>query len=261
MYDYRVSDIEEALIQIGIECGDDVFIHSNIGFFGRLENCKTGQQLCKTFLDCICNVIGESGTAVFPTFSYSFCHGEIFDPCNTKTTCGLLSQYVLGLPKAVRSLDPNFSVAAIGDKSVYYTENPAHESFGKGCFFERFVNNNGKIICMNFDAGSTFIHYVERKNSVDYRYNKAFNGIIRIGEKEKRDYFVHFVYSLDKPENAPCMPNVDLFCKRNNLFKKTKLGKGALLSMPSKTYCEAIEKELKIHPGFMTVGGCGVRNE
>lgn len=261
MFDYCVSDIENALIQIGIEYGDDVFIHSNIGFFGRLENCKTSQQLCENFLNSIRNTIGKKGTVVFPTFSYSFCHGEIFDPLYTKTTCGMLSQYVLEQPNTVRSLDPNFSIAAIGDKAVYYTENPTHESFGKGCFFERFVHNNGKIVCMNFDAGSTFIHYVECKNSVDYRYNKAFNGIIRVREKEKRDYFVHFVYSLDKPEDAPCMSNVDLFCKKNHLFKKTNLGKGALLAISSKAYCEAIEKELKIHPRFMTVGGHGIKNE
>lgn len=261
MFDYGVSDIEDALKQVGIEYGDDVFVHSNIGFFGKLKNCETGEHLCSAFLDSIRNVIGKNGTAVFPTFSYSFCHGEVFDPYKTKTTCGLLSQYVLGKEGAIRSLDPNFSVVAIGNKAVYYTEDPTHESFGAGCFFERFVNNNGKIICMNFDAGSTFIHYIECKNAVEYRYNKAFNGILSINGQEKKDYAVHFVYSLDRPEDAPNMPNVNSFCKRNNLFKKEKLGKGALLSMQSKTYCEAIERELKIHPRFMTVGGSETKNE
>ena len=261
MSDYCISDIEEALKRIGIKYGDDIFIHSNIGFFGRLENCQSRDQLCDAFLNSIYHVIGKNGTAVFPTFSYSFCHGELFDPNYTKTTCGLLSQYVLEQTSAVRSLDPNFSIAAIGDRANYYTEHPTHESFGKGCFFERFVNHNGKIVCMNFDAGSTFIHYIECKNAVEYRYNKAFNGMIQDGEKKRKDYFVHFVYSLEKPEDAPCMPNVNSFCKRYHLFKKTKLGKGALLAMPSKIYCEMIEKELRANPRFMTIGGSEIRNE
>lgn len=261
MFDYRVSDIEEAIKQIGIEYGDDVFVHSNIGFFGRLENCKTREQLCNAFLDSIFNVIGKRGTAVFPAFSYSFCHGEVFDPFVTKTTCGMLSEHVLEKANAIRSLDPNFSVVAMGEKAAYYTEKPTHESFGAGCFFERFVNNNGKIVCMNFDAGSTFIHYIECKNAVEYRYNKAFNGIIRIGGQEIKDYSVHFVYSLEKPEDAPCMPRVDFFCKKSHLFRKTKLGKGALLAVQSKIYCEAIERELKVHPRFMTVGGSKIENE
>ncbi len=261
MFDYCAADIETALRGVGIKQGEDIFIHSNIGFFGRLENCAGREELCRTFLDAIFKVIGPNGTAVFPTFSYSFCRGEVFEPHNTKTTCGLLSQYVLEQKDAIRSLDPNFSVAAIGNRAEYYTEHPTHESFGKGCFFERFVNNNGKIVCMNFDAGSTFIHYIESKNAVEYRYNKAFNGIIKNGEAEKRDYFVHFVYSLDKPEDAPYMPSVNAFCRREQIFQKEELGKGTLLAMHARKYCEAIERELKIHPRFMTVGGNKIKDE
>lgn len=261
MFDYSAEDIEIALRRVGIKQGEDVFIHSNIGFFGRLENCKEREELCRTFLNSIFNVIGQNGTAVFPAFSYSFCHGEVFEAHKTKTTCGLLSQYVLEQKDAIRSLDPNFSVVAIGGRAEYYTKHPTHESFGKGCFFERFANSNGKIVCMNFDAGSTFIHYVECKNAVDYRYNKAFNGVIKNGETEKRDYFVHFVYSLDKPEDAPCMPNVDAFCRKEQIFQTEKLGKGTILAMDAGKYCEAIERELKIHPRFMTVGGNKIEDE
>ena len=236
MFDYRIPDIKAALEQIGIQAGDDIFIHSNIGFFGRMNECKKREILCKAFLDTILTVISESGTLVVPTFSYSFCHGEIFSPIETPTGCGLLSQYVIQQKNAVRSLDPNFSVASIGMRAVHYTKNPTNESFGKGSFFDRFIQNNGKIICMNFDAGSTF------------------NGTIIDGNKKIRDYFVHFVYSLKRPEDAPDLTAVHSLCRSSGILKTANLGKGTMLAMESQTYCEVISEELKRRPRFMTKG-------
>lgn len=172
---YTQNDLEQALKAIGLKAGDNLFIHSNIGFFGNMENALTAQDLCKNFTSAIRNVISEEGTLVLPTFSYSFCHSEIYNPKTTKSDCGMLTTYTMELSDTYRSLDPNFSITTWGKNAVYYTEKPTHESFGAGSFWERLLSTGGKIVCMNFDCGSTFIHFVERYCSVDYRYNKAFN--------------------------------------------------------------------------------------
>ena len=77
---YTYDDLLSALRGAGIREGDDVFIHSNIGFLGRLNGVSSSQELCDRFIQALQEVLGSKGTLVLPTFTYSFCHGEIFDP-------------------------------------------------------------------------------------------------------------------------------------------------------------------------------------
>lgn len=252
---YTYDDIIKCLNKLSIQKGDNIFIHSNLGYFGKLEGCKNADEMCKKFFHAIISVIGEEGTIAVPTFTYSFCHGELFDIDNTETKCGLFPKYIRKVHGALRSADPNFSITAYGFNKYIYTENPANESFGKGCFWERFMNTDGKIMCMNFDSGSTFVHYVERLNNVPYRYNKAFNGEIKVGKKFIRDYFVHYVYDNNIDDDAPCFDKLDLLCKENGICNSAVLGKGIINIMDSKKYCKFISGMMEEEPRFLTVGG------
>lgn len=252
MFAYTKEDIITKLKAIGICEGDDIFIHSNIGFFGKLKDCSTQELLCKTFTEALINTVGEEGTIILPAFTYSFCKNEIYDPLYSKSACGILTEYIRRLPQADRTTDPNFSVAVIGKHQVDYCTDPAKESFGRDSFWERFMNNSGKLICMNFDCGSTFVHYVEKSNEVEYRYNKAFNGIIRKEGREYKDYGVHFVYDLDKPGDGPDFSRLDRMLRRYGLCRMEKLGKGAVLAFHSTKYYDFISEMLKKRPRFLT---------
>lgn len=231
-------------------------MHTNIGFFGRMENANSADALCEGFFNALKETVGEDGTIVVPTFSYSFCHQEEYNPQTTVTTCGMFSEYVRRQPEVIRSLDPNFSIAAFGSKAEYYTSNPTHESFGKGSFWERLLENKGKIVCMNMDCGSTFVHYIENCNQVPYRYNKAFNGtLIDYEGNQKRDYFVHYVYGYENPEDGPFFPRLNEKYHEAGLCVEAKLGKGVMLSMKSEEYFEFITETLKKEPRFLTIGG------
>ena len=71
---YTYNDIVDALKNLNINEGDSIFVHSNLGFFGKMENCSNADELCENFLNAIVEVIGEEGTLVLPAFSYSFCN-------------------------------------------------------------------------------------------------------------------------------------------------------------------------------------------
>lgn len=252
--DYNVTDLKAAIRDAGIKSGDNVFIHSNIGFYGKMEGVDNAGGLASAFFIVLKDVISSEGTLVLPTFSYSFCHGEVYDPKETKSECGLLPEFARQQENVMRSMDPNFSIAAWGRLADKYTENPTHESFGKGSFWERFLISGGKILCMNMDCGSTFVHYVERCNHVPYRYNKAFNGIYKaLDGKEHRDYAVHFVFDGDA--DAPCFDRLDKKCRELGLCKISKLGRGAMFSMDVKEYYKLICNALKKEPRFLTAGG------
>lgn len=244
--DYSVQDIKKALLDIGITKRDDVFIHSNLGFFGVLEGCRSADQLCESFLTAIQSVIGDEGTVVVPTFSYSYCHNEVYNPYQTKTNCGMLSEYMRKMYPDNRTLDPNFSICGVGKHMDEYMQCNIHEAFGKGCFWEKFMRHNGKIICMNFDSGSTFIHFIERNNNVSYRYNKAFNGQTKVNYDITKDYAVHFVF--DGADDAPSMERVDELCKKYHVSKQRDLGKGTILAFSTQEYYNFFTDLLKERP-------------
>ena len=254
-FNYTQQDLEQALTNIGISCGDNVFIHSNIGFFGRMENINTSDELCEAYFTILKKILTPSGTLVLPTFTYSFCHNEIYNPALTESKCGILPEYVRKQNDTIRSLDPNFSITAWGRLANSYTEKAAHESFGENSFWERFLKSGGKILCMNFDCGSTFVHYVEKVKSVPYRYNKAFNGIIELGhdKRQYKHYFVHFVF--DNPNDYPNFERLDKECRKENICKITNLGRGTMLAIDINKYYNLICHNLDLNPRFLTVGG------
>lgn len=253
-FDYTRQDLEYALGKIGIGKGDRLFIHCNIGFFGRMEGAGSAEKLCDNFLFVLKKVLTDEGTFVLPTFSYSFCHGEIYDPKSTKSVCGMLTEYARKQEDVIRSLDPNFSIAAWGKLAREYTENPTHESFGEGSFWERLLNGGAKIVCMNMDCGSTFVHFAERYYSVPYRYNKAFNGVKVLSDgTRQRDHAVHYVF--DGEEDAPSFERLDRKCRDEGICKTTDLGKGSMLVMDIRQYFDLICKTLKTEPRFLTAGG------
>ncbi len=244
--DYTKRDIVCALREVGIAANDDVFLHSNLGFFGQLEGCRSADELCEAFLQSIREVVGDEGTIIVPTFSYSFCHNELYDPFTTKTSCGMFAEYMLHKYPDNRTLDPNFSVCGNGPHMQEYKQCNTHETFGDNSFWAIFRKNKGKIVCFNFDSGSTFIHYIEKQNQVDYRYNKSFNGQLIVNGKTVRDYAVHFVYDGD--DDAPCMERVDALCKEHGISCQAYLGRGTVIGFSCDRYYDFFSNLLKERP-------------
>ena len=215
MVHYSKEEIERTFECVGIKKGDDVFLHTNLGFFGICEGVKSADELCQVFYSSLRRIIGDEGTIIVPTFTYSSCHKEPFDPRVTPCNMGMFSDYIWKLPETIRSVDPNFSIAAIGNRAKFYTENPPQKSFGDDCFFERFYANNGIICNLNFDAGTTFVHYVEHKLNVPYRYDKKFIGQVYVDCEWQERVSYHFVF--DKPENAPCFDRLHDLVMKNGV--------------------------------------------
>lgn len=254
MSDYSKKDIIIALKNLGIKQGDNLFCHSNIGFFGKLENAKQSKDYYEIFKDAIFEVIGKNGTFVCPTFSYTFCRKKDFDVKDTPGVCGAFSEMMRVDNEAHRSEDANFSIVAIGKNAEYFTQNPPEHSFGADCFWDRFLKTDGIFCNFNFDSGSTFIHYVEKCLQVPYRWDKGFDGyLINSKNKEKRTFY-HFVCDLENNNHTPDFTKFDKKAKELQITKVANLGKGQVLRISAKDTYELIEKELKSAPNFLIKG-------
>lgn len=252
-YDYIKEDIVKALKEVGLERGDSIIIHSNMGFFGKLKGCPDKDSYCKAFKESILDVIGSDGTIVVPTFSYSFCNQQIFDKSKTESMMGIFAEYIRNDPNSLRSDDANFSVAAIGKNAKKFTENISIHSFGEDSFWERFLKSDGKICNFNLDSASTFIHYAEKILKVPYRYDKPFSGITIIGQKEVKKTYYHFTHDLTKPENNPDFTKFNKKAKESKLVRNSNLGKGQIVCISTKDTLELIKKEITTI-NFLTKG-------
>ncbi|MEM2175079.1 MAG: AAC(3) family N-acetyltransferase [Candidatus Aenigmatarchaeota archaeon] len=254
-YDYTYEDIVRALHEVGLQRGDNVFVHSNLAFFGKLKNATTRLDYYLAFKKGFFDVIGPEGTLIVPTFSYSFCRGEIFDKEKTPgLNMGFFSEMVRQDPTSYRSEDANFSVAAIGKNARYFTKDAPEYSFGPNSFWDKLLRMNGKICNLNLNAGSTFIHYVERELKVPYRWDKPFRGISIINGKRVERIFYHFVRDLEKPEYYPDFTKFDKLARELGLAKWCKLGRGEVVCISAKDTFELIKQNIARDLFFLSRG-------
>jgi len=254
MNDYSKEDIIQALIHVGITENDSIFIHSNIGFFGRLKDGTDKNSFYQIFKEAIFNVIGEGGTLVVPVFTYSYCWNKIFNKEETPGICGIFSEMIRLDSESLRSDDANFSIATIGKHAKYFTQNSPENSFATDSFWGRFLKCDGKFCNFNFDSGSTFIHYVERLLHVPYRYDKKFTGRSVCDEKETEGAFYHFVYDLEKPENSPYFEQFDRWVKEMGIARTADMGKGQIVAISARDTLEVIKQEIQKDPAFLIMG-------
>jgi len=228
---YNQQDIEQSLINIGIKKGDILFSHMNLGFFGIAEGGMTEENLFNIFYNAIFNVIGKEGILIVPTFTYSFTSEEkYFDEQTSASKMGFFAERLRKLSSSVRTKEPMFSVAIAGNIKKIFPNKVvvSEECFGKNSIWDIMHKNNAKICNFNFDAGSTYIHYVEKTHNVDYRFDKVFSGKIKENSKNIDKTVTFFCRKL---EYFPDFTKFDKYVKENNIAKTHKLGRGIVLSI------------------------------
>lgn len=125
---------------------------------------------------------------MLPTFSYSWCNGESYDPASSE--CRLMGAFGATIwrePGFVRSSNPNFSIAAISfagdDDDIRLLYDVDNTCFGEksvfGNIYRRSRENPTYIVLLGGAHSDcifrcTFVHYVEEKVGIDYRYKKKF---------------------------------------------------------------------------------------
>ncbi|MDC0038087.1 AAC(3) family N-acetyltransferase [Gammaproteobacteria bacterium] len=251
---YTESDLRQAICSLPLRRGDVVYCHSAIGFFGRMENCSNANALSSIIFDCIVDVIGSVGTLLVPTYTYSFPQGLDYDSLSDASEMGVFAEWVRTHPQSYRSDDPCFSVAAIGNDAEALVGNVGENSFGANSVFERFFESEGKVLCMNF-SGCTFIHYVERRFKVPYRFDKTFDGYFVKDGNRVRGRSTIFVRDLERSEYEDSPVQFERLGRLRGYTSVQKLGRGELTVINAQSIYNLINKTLLHHPLFLTKAG------
>ncbi len=192
------SDIVTGFKNSGLMSGDSLMLHSDSIALAQLAS-GTAEERCNLLFDALDEILGPNGNLVLPTFTYSFTKNEPYNPEASPSRVGLLSNIFLSRPGVYRTSDPIFSMAIKGPLVNDFLGASYEDSFGNESAFSIIEKNNFYIGGFGCGLNSfTFLHYIEQKSRVDYRYFKEFQGNIQTNTGIKFCKIKYYVRELDR---------------------------------------------------------------
>jgi len=159
--------------------GDSIILHSNFAGIYQYEK-SSSNKLFDSFLNFLLRRIGKNGTLLIPTYNYDFTKGTPFDKERSKCQVGSFGNYLIKCYSKNRTFEPIFSHIVFGKLKNLIFNSKIDESFGNKSVFSRMEKNNFKIVCFCCSPSTmTFIHFIEKKMNVKYRFNKYFTGYLK----------------------------------------------------------------------------------
>lgn len=231
----------------GIKKGDTLFVSSDVTMLLYKFHKNKEMLNLNDFIDFLQSLVGKNGNIIFPTYNWDFCSGKSFDYHKTPSMTGSLTNIALKRKDFKRTKHPIYSFAVWGKDKDYLTSLDYVDSFGGESIFAWFEMVKAKNIFINvpYVNSATFIHHIEQKNSVNYRYIKDFtaNYIDKNGNNSQKTYSM-FVRYLDKNVETLIEPMHEIFVKHKAVTEsKFYDSTFRILDMP-KAY-KLVEEDIK----------------
>lgn len=232
MSNYKKSDLSRAFKKLGIKKNDSIFLSTSLGMLGipKTKNKNLLLESSKWILKTVQDSIGETGNLFVPTYSYTLTKKyKIFNPKTTKADIGYFPNFFLKQKNILRSKDPMMSIAGIGPDAKKILNGISNSSFGKNCVLERLLNLKN-LKCCNIGLGYNwipFIHYLDWKNNVPFRFNKIFTGSIKERGKIKKVKWNYFARYMRK-ETTSNGYKIGKLAVKKKLYNHANVGKSLI---------------------------------
>lgn len=191
------EDIVKAFRNCNIHPGAVLMLHSDSIFLAQTTEMSLEERYA-LFFDAMDEVLGDDGTLVIPTFTYSATKGEVFSVDNTASTVGGMTDYFRKLPGVFRSSDPIFSVAARGRQAQEFSEVGYEDVFGSGSVFDLLDRYDAWLGSLAGKFLVTHTHFIEQALNVDYRHFKEFPYTVENKTDIKKGVLKYFVRDLER---------------------------------------------------------------
>jgi aminoglycoside 3-N-acetyltransferase len=186
--------IKEMLRGVGVELSDTILLHSDLTAYWREDYSGSYSMSCA---NAYREIMDSVSALVVPTFNYDFStSGKPYSHEKSPSQVGWFTNWCLFEEKMTRSFHPVFSFASTNS---FLMDNVSKDAFGVDSVFDRLYKMNAKIVFLSVPATfATFVHYVEQKLNVWYRYKKYFTGQVSKGEETWTDTYSLYVRDLNK---------------------------------------------------------------
>lgn len=147
----------------GFEFGSDVIVHGSISNIGKMD--KPVPALVEALLHLVDT---RHHTVLVPALPYNTTMKEYldglanFDLRSAKNAMGAISNLVMAMPGAMRSLHPTHSVVALGPQALAYTQDHQRDStpFGPHSPYAKLTARRGKILLVGVGLNSVTCFHV-----------------------------------------------------------------------------------------------------
>ena len=229
----------------GVSEGDSIFLHCDALVTSELEGTDINERMSVLF-DGILELIGKSGTLIIPTFTYSATKGEVFDVDESPSVVGILTEYFRQRPGVCRSLNPIFSVAAIGAMAEKFKKSSIEDCFGRDSSFALIHKMNAWIFTLGCSFNRiTFIHYIDQEEQVDFRYFKSFPALIAYKGETKNFKVRYLVRDINRRTDVK-LDNLKLRLNTENLLKSDEIGRALLTGVRAKDFYKIAVEMIRI---------------
>jgi len=167
----QLQKMIDDLCALGLQEGDVVIVHSSLSSLGYVEG---GAD---TVIDALETVVGENGTLLLPSLSFSTVNKEnpYFDIRTTPVCVGKIPDTFRQRPETIRSLHPTHSVSAWGKYAKEMTCDHQYDDtpIGPRSPYRKLPAYGGKVLMLGCRVGAfTFIHGVEEIANLEYVLTK-----------------------------------------------------------------------------------------
>ncbi|AIU68108.1 AAC(3) family N-acetyltransferase [Vibrio coralliilyticus] len=252
---YSLEALTKAIREVGVTEGDILFCHSNVGYLGLPEGAKSKNDALAMIYSSIRSVIGDSGTLVVPTFTYSFGTQERFNVETSVSNCGMFSEYIRQLPDSYRSNDPSVSVAAVGRHADALTQVIDDNAYSDSSVFARLIEQKVRVFNINFDAGTTLLHFFERKYEVPYRFDKTFSGELYLDGDYHQATSTLWVRDLEIAGSEANFERFNEYVSEKGSYVRSIVGRGNVGSITIEDVETAFKELLAQDAWFLTNKG------
>ena len=164
--------LTELFTELRVPRGGVIYLHSSMDWTWR-----AGLTL-NDVTETLRGWIGERGTIVMPSFPFVRGHEEYLrsrphlDVRLTPTLAGLLNEWVRRLPGAVRSIDPDLPVSAIGADAARIAGNrpTGEDPKGPDSPFHRVLASGGTLVGLGVTT-----NYMSMTHVVDARFRQRYD--------------------------------------------------------------------------------------
>jgi aminopeptidase-like protein/aminoglycoside N3'-acetyltransferase len=253
--DYCETDLTAALISAGIRNGDLLFLHVSLDMLGNPTGGPRASDKCAMVLRAMRSALGESGTVVAPSYTFSFSRQEPFDVERSPAVNGPWSEstdvleYIRHQPGTLRSHDPLQSVVANGPLAAVLLDNLPATCFGEDSIQDRLRRRGGKICLIGPGLHeAAVVHHAEVMSSVPYRFKKLFTGNVVMGGVSRRcGWISHVRMSSDITLNAS---RIDADATARGLVRVARVGRGIVQVIDAEAFYEFLRRSIAANPYY-----------
>jgi aminoglycoside 3-N-acetyltransferase len=225
----RQDELRQALRAVVPAKCNGLFVHSSLGRCGYfVGGCDIIVRALRETTENLC----------MPTHTYCYpkdreTKPQVFDPRETPSLVGALTEHFRRIDGAQRSLHPTHSIAAVGPmaSSLISGHEKCATPCGDGTPYARMIEADFSVLMLGATLNAyTFFHTAEHDAQVPYLY---FPEPLDLRVRDAADHEIQ-VKMLRQDMSIPRrFAEMDRELEAEGLLRRIKLGRGELLSIPS----------------------------